>query len=114
MYGLAISQKLPVDSFKWVKDISKFNENFIKNYDEISDKGYIFEADVKYPNKLLNLHKDLLFLPEREKIRKCNKLVCTVQDKENYVVHITALKQALNYALILKKVHRVIQFNQEA
>ena len=30
------------------------------------------------------------------------------------VVHIKALKQALNYGLILKKVHRVIHFNQKA
>ena len=48
------------------------------------------------------------------KIEKCNKLVCTVQDKEYYAVHIRALKQALSHGLILKKVHRVIQFNQEA
>ena len=41
------------------------------------------------------------------------KLICTVQDKENYVVHIRALEQALNHGLILKKVHWVIQFNQE-
>ena len=40
--------------------------------------------------------------------------LCAVQDKENYVVHIRALKQALNYGFLLKKVHRVIQFNQEA
>ena len=43
-------------------------------------------------------------------INKCTKLVCTVQDKENYVVHIRALKQALNYGLILKKVHGVSEF----
>ena len=48
------------------------------------------------------------------KINKCSKLVCTVQDKENYVVNIRALKQALNHGFILKKVHRVIQFNQKA
>ena len=53
--------------------------------------------------KLLNLHKDLPFLPEREKIRKFNELVCTVQDKENYIAHIRALKQALKHGLILKK-----------
>ena len=47
------------------------------------------------------------------KIEKCNKLVCSIQDKENYVVHIRALKQALNHGLILKKVHKVIQFMQE-
>ena len=54
------------------------------------------------------------FLPERKKIEICNKLVCTVQDKENCVVHIRALKQVLNHGLIIKKSNRVIQFNQEA
>ena len=48
------------------------------------------------------------------KIGKCKKLVCNLYDKKNYVVHIRSLKQALNHGLILKKVHRVIQFNQEA
>ena len=70
--------------------------------------------DVEYPKSLLNLHKDLPFLPERMKIEKCNKLVCKIQDKGKHVVHIRALKQALNHGLILKKVHRVIQFNQKA
>ena len=94
--------------------MSKFNEKFIKNYDEDSDKGYILEVDVKYPKKLHGLHKDLPFLPERMKIDKCKKLVCNLYDKKNYVVHIRSLKQALNHELILKKVHRVIQFNQKA
>ena len=58
---------------------------------------------------LLNIHSDLSFL-----IKKCNKLVCNINDKENYVVHIRALKQPLNHGLISKKVHRVIQFNQES
>ena len=48
------------------------------------------------------------------KIGKCNKLVFTVQDKENYVVHIKALKQSLHHGLIFKKLHSVIQFNQKA
>ena len=47
------------------------------------------------------------------KINKCSKLVCNLYDKNNYVVHIRSLKQALNRGLILKKVQRVIQFNQE-
>ena len=54
------------------------------------------------------------FLPERMKIGKCKKLVCNLYDKKNYVVHIRSLKQALIHGLILKKVHRVIQFYQEA
>ena len=52
----------------------KLNENFIKNYDEDIHKGYMLEADVKYP-ELYKLHNDLTFLPERMKIKKCQKLV---------------------------------------
>ena len=90
LYGWTISQKLPVDGFEWVEDLSKFNQSFKKNYDENSDKGYVSEVDVEYPKKLYNLHKGLPFLPERKKTVKCNKFVCTIQDKENYVVHIRA------------------------
>ena len=93
--------------------MSKFNKEFIKNYDEDSDKGYILEVDVKYPKNLHGLHRDLPFLPERMKIGKCKKLVCNLYNKKIYVVHIRSLKQSLNHGLILKKVHRVIQFNQE-
>ena len=53
------------------------------------------------------------FYQKEKKINKCNKLVCDVYDKKN-VVNIKALKQALNHGLILKKAHRVIQFNYEA
>ena len=51
LHGWAMSQKLPVDNFKWIeKDgLLKFDENFIKNYDENSDKGYILEVDIEYP-----------------------------------------------------------------
>ena len=116
LYGQAISQKLPVDNFKWIEkdNLLKFDENFIKNYDENSDKGYILEVDIEYPKNLHKLHSDLPFLPERMTINKCTKLVCTVQDKENYVVHIRALEQALNHGLILKQAHEVIEFRQEA
>ena len=98
----------------WVEDISQFKEDFIKNYDEDSNKGYFFEVDVEYLKNLFNLHRDLPFLSERNNIKKCNKLVCNIHNKENYVVHIRALKQGLNHGLILKKLHRVVQFNQEA
>ena len=114
LYGWAMSQQLPVNSFKWVKELSKFNESFIKGYDESSDKGYFLEVDVEYLKKWLSLYRDLSFLPERNKIKKCNKLVCNIQDKKICCSHIRALKQALNHGLILKKVHRVIEFNQEA
>ena len=109
-----MSQKRPVDGFKWVKDLSKFNESFIKNYDENSNKGHFLEIDVWYPKKSFNLHKDLPFLPERAKLAKVKKLLCSLEDKKEDVIHIRALKQALNRELILKKIHRVIQFNQNA
>ena len=92
----------------------KFNKNFIKNYDEDSDKGYILEVDVKYPKRLHNLHFDLLILPERMKVNTRNEPVCNLYDKNNYVVHIRSLKQALDHGIISKKVHKVIQFNEEA
>ena len=34
-------KKLPVNGFKWIKKLSKFDEDFIKNYDENNNKGYI-------------------------------------------------------------------------
>ena len=62
---------------------------------------------------LFDLHKDLPFLPERKKVNKVEKLICNIEDKEKYVMHIKVLKQALNHGLVFKKVHRVIQFNQK-
>ena len=56
LYGWAVSQKLLIDGFKWIKKISEFNEDFIKNYDENSDKVYFLEVDVEYPKNLFNLH----------------------------------------------------------
>ena len=54
------------------------------------------------------------FLPERKKVEKVEKLICSIWDKEKYVIPITALKQTLNHGLKLKKVHRVIQFKQKS
>ena len=113
LYGWAMRQKLPVNGFKWVEN-DEINEEFVKNYDENNDKGYILEVDVKYPKKLHDLHSDLPFLPKRMKIDKCEKLVCNLHNKKKYVVHIKSLKQALNHGLKFKKIHRIIEFNQEA
>ena len=80
LYGWAVSQTLPVNGFKWVKNLSKFNEDFIKEYDENSDAGYFLEIDVEYLKTLFNSHKYLPFLSERKK-RKKKKLVCSTEDK---------------------------------
>ena len=54
------------------KNVSNFDEEFMKNYDEDSNKGYILEVDVEYPKYLHNLHSNLSLLSERMKIKKCN------------------------------------------
>ena len=62
-----MSEALPVNGFDWMEDLSKIDEDFIKNYDEDSNKGHILEVDVKYPKKLHDLHSGLPFLPQRMK-----------------------------------------------
>ena len=116
LYGWAMSQKLPVNGFRWLDSdkINEINEEFIKNYNENDSKGYILEVDVKYPKRLHKLHSDLPFLSERMEINKCKKLVCNLSNKKKYVTHISSLKQALNHGLKLKKIHGAIEFNQEA
>ena len=81
LYGWAMSQKLPVNGFKWKNDLSRFNERFIKNCNVNSDIGYFLEVDVEYPKKLFGSHKDLRFLPERKKLEKVEKLFCSIEDK---------------------------------
>ena len=86
--GWAMSQKLPVNGFKWYNDhLSDFNEEFIKNYNENSDEGYFLEVDIEYPKQLWSSHKDLPFLPKRRKLEKVEKVVCSIEDKEKYVTH---------------------------
>ena len=116
LYGWAMSKKLPVNGFRWLYSdkINEINEEFIKKYNENDNKSYILEVDVKYPKRLHQLHSDLPFLSERMEINKCKKLVCNLSNKKKYVAHINSLKQALNHGLKFKKIHRVIEFNQEA
>ena len=78
-----MSQKLPVNGFKWIEDTSEINEEFIKNYNEDNDKGYILVVDVKYPRKLHDFHSYLPFLPKRMKIDEYKKLVCNLLNKKN-------------------------------
>ena len=70
LYGAAMSEKIPINGFKWVNDISGINKKFIKRYDKKnSDKSYILEVDVDYPSKLHKLHSDMPFLPEKNEDR---------------------------------------------
>ena len=116
--------KLPLNGYKWA-DTAIFTDDFIKNYNGKSDKGYLLEVDVVLPKELHSVYRYLPFLPEkRSKRRKeCrvsnevkkahrkvyktfdithepeNKLIATVQEKNKYVINISTLKQALKHRL---------------
>ena len=85
-----------------------------KNMMKIAIKEYFLEVNIDYPKELFNLHKDLPFLLEGKKVEKVEKLICSIEKKQKYVIHIRALKKALNHGFKLKKVHRVIHFKQKA
>ena len=76
----------------------------------MKDEGYFWEVDVQYLQKLHKLHNDLPFLSERIKIEKIEKVIANLHNKTEYVVR----TRNFNETLILKKVHRVIQFKQNA
>ena len=69
------------------QDISQFNDDLIKNYNEKVIKDVFLKLMFKYTKKLLELHNYLLFLPERMKIEKVEKLVANLHDKTEYVIH---------------------------
>ena len=94
---MSMWQKLPVNEFKWVEDISEFNKDFIKNYNDESEEWYFLEVDVQYPKNLHNPHNYLHFLQERTKIEKVEKFVTNFHDKEDYVIYKRYLKQSLNH-----------------
>ena len=80
LYRLAKSQKLPINGFRWVKNRSQFNEDFIKSYNEDGDEGYFLETDVQCPEEFDKLHNDSPFLPDRIKIGKVEKLVANFHE----------------------------------
>ena len=121
LYGWAMSQYMPTGGFKWVdidykKEKNKSDPKVLAKYvskkaSEI-DKGYILEVDIDYPKELHDKHNELPFLAESKEINGVNKLTPNLCNKKKYVVHIKELDQALKHGLILKKIRRVIQFDQ--
>jgi len=103
LYGWAMSQPLPVNSFEWM------TENDLSNWKEFSDqggKGCILEIDLEYPKELHDLHNEYPPTPERVVLNKVEKLIPTLGDKKNYVLHHRNLKQYLDLGLKLSKIHR--------
>ena len=131
LYGWAMSQFLPTGNFKWLsqKQIEKTN---LGKYTENSKKGLILEVDLEYPQELHDLHNDYPLGPEKIKVAKdmlsdyckkiadkfnissglVHKLIPTLNDKEKYILHYRNLQSYLSLGLKLKKIHRVLQFDQ--
>ena len=131
LYGWAMSQALPTGGFKWLspKQIEKTN---LGKYTENNEKGLILEVDLEYPKELHDLHNNYPLGPEKVKVTEdmlsdyckkiankykistglVHKLIPTLSNKEKYVLHYRNLQLYLNLGLKLKKVHRVLEFNQ--
>ena len=130
LYGWAMSQYLPTGNFKWMsdKEIKKIN---LGKYKADGKKGLILEVDLEYPQELHDLHNDYLVCPEKVKVSNMfsgyckkiaekynisiglvSKLIPTLKDKKEYVLHYSNLQLYLDLGLKIKKVHRVLEFNQ--
>jgi hypothetical protein len=81
----------------------------VLNIPDNSPKGYILEVDLIYPKEIHDLHSDFPFAPENQNLPK---LLTTLYDKEKYVVHYSILKQYLKMGLKLKRIQKVLEFNQ--
>ena len=105
-------KKLPIGGFEWINP-SQYSSDKIKNYDNNSSKGALLKVDIEYLKELHSIHRGLPFLCDRKKLDETLKLVLTLEDKRKYVVHISALKQALNHGLILKRYTKLFRLNKE-
>ena len=133
LYGWAMSQCLPTGNFKWMsdKDIERID---LGSYNTNCKKGLILEVDLEYPQELHELHNDYPLAPEKVKVSNdmlsdyckkfaekfkisvglVSKLIPTLRDKKEYVLHYRNLQLYLDLGLKIKKVHRVLEFNQSS
>ena len=131
LYGWAMSQYLPTGRFRWMtqKQIDKID---LAKYKEDSDKGIILEVDLKYPKELHDLHNDYPLAAEKIKVTNdmlseycknisdkynisiglVHKLIPTLSNKKNYVLHYRNLQLYLSLGLKVDKIHRVLEFKQ--
>ena len=121
-------QKLPIGNFKWK---NKFK---MSDYADSSDKGCIIECDLEYPSSLHDLHNMYPLAPEKILVTDdmlspyckqifndfnlknsiCKKLIPNLNSKQKYVLHYKNLQLYLSLGLVLKKIHRVLEFKQES
>ena len=114
LYGWAMSQPLPTGEFRWINCDVWDPEKLVNMLSKEKKYGYLLEVDVKYPRELHNLHNDIPFMCDKMNINGVEKLIPNLYDKKKYIIHIRALKQAIDHGLILEKIHRCIRFRQSA
>ena len=111
LYGSAMSEKLPIHSFKWLTsgEMEKlFNNRVVQIWEKTP---CILEVDLEYPENLHDLHNDYPFCPERVECKnRVEKLIPNLRNKTKYVIHYKNLIQCLKAGLKLKKIHRGIKF----
>lgn len=113
LYGAAMSQPLPQSGFEWMESVDNFDVTKISDDDST---GYILEVDLEYPEHIHDIHNDLPVCPEKLVSPKCTtkvkKLIPNLYDKSNYILHYRNLKQVLSLGLKLKKINRILKFQQ--
>ena len=92
-----MSPKLPVNTFQWTEDISQFNKDFVKSYNEEGDEAYFLEVYIHNFEMLREIHYGLAFVPEIINIEKVKQLVANLHNKKKYVIRIKKSKQPLNH-----------------
>ena len=118
-YGWAMSQQLPTNGFKWMKDITEEKvmeilEKANHSMSNLGRKGYIFEVDLEYPPHLWESHNDYPLAPEKMIVNGVEKLICHFKPRKNYVVHYRNLRQYLEMGMRITAVHRGISFYQSS
>ena len=113
LYGHAMIQNLPTGDFRWLEreEINAFD---LENMSDDNVKGYFLEVDLNYPVDLHNQHNDLPFCPihEAPEGSKEKKLLTTLGNKKNYVIHYRYLKQVVSNGLQITKIHKILEFSQ--
>ena len=119
LYGWAMSQQLPTDGFKWMRNITKEKvmeilEKANHSMLNMGRKGYIFDVDLEYPSHLWEDHNDYPLAPEKMIVNGVEKLICHFKPRKNYVVHYRNLRQYLEMGMRITAVHRGISFYQSS
>ena len=131
LYGLALCRALPKGNFRWLtaEEIRNFTTEQIN---DVSKVGYILSVDLDYPDKLHDLHDMLPFCPEKTCIppaewseytlrqglalndtKSTEKLIPHLKKRIDYVIHGEHLKYCLKKGLVLKKIRRILAFDQD-